>query len=214
MQASKKILFGLVFTLTIADCSLASAAPNKIKLPPETAKLRKSNLPGYTLATQKCVVCHSADYINFQAPNLNQAQWTGEVQKMQHSYGARFSDAEVKSIGAYLAVAYGSAKETDASVIAASMPSMPSTKANDTIDAQELLKGNACLSCHAVDKKLVGPSFHDIAAKYQGDALAHSKLATSIQKGSVGNWGQVPMPPMSNVTPEQAKEIAIFIMQQ
>ena len=64
---------------------------------------------------------------------------------------------------------------------------------------EELAKKHACLACHAIDKKLVGPAYKDVAAKYRGDAGAEAKLVDKVKKGSQGTWGQVPMPPNSNV---------------
>ena len=70
-----------------------------------------------------------------------------------------------------------------------------------------------CLACHAVDKKLVGPSYKDVAAKYAGQKDAVAKLADKIQKGGVGVWGQVPMP-ANQVTPDEAKQLATWVLQQ
>ncbi|OQK15856.1 hypothetical protein AU255_16840 [Methyloprofundus sedimenti] len=193
MQYTKTPTLSLAFTLIITLIMLQTqAAAEQIKLPPETAKLRVSKLPGYTLATQQCLICHSADYINYQAPDMTQSQWTNEVFKMQRSYGAMFSEHEARSIGAYLAVAYGNAKATDDSVVAASKldPSAENSNANTIIDVQVLLNNNGCLACHAINKKLVGPAFHEIATKYKGDAGAKSKLAASIQKGVPENGGK------------------------
>ncbi|SIT35163.1 Cytochrome c-552 [Paraburkholderia ribeironis] len=53
---------------------------------------------------------------------------------------------------------------------------------------------NACMGCHAVDRKLVGPSFQQIAAKYKGDAQAPVKLARKVKDGGSGVWGMIPMP--------------------
>jgi cytochrome c len=98
----------------------AIAAPHTITLPAETAKLKESILPGYMLAQQKCAICHSADYINLQPPGMTLKQWTAEVTKMQHAYGAPISEKDINLIGEYLAVTYGSEK----------MPAMPvATKA-------------------------------------------------------------------------------------
>ena len=196
---------------------VTNAAPNQVKLPPEKATLRFSKLPGYTLATQKCLICHSADYISYQAPDMNQAKWTAEVNKMQHTYGASLSEDEIKSIGAYLAVAYGTAKASDASIIAVSTALEPVagiSKTGVAIDIQGLLNNNACLGCHAIDKKMVGPAFREVASKYKGDAQAQSKLAASIQKGSVGKWCQVPMPPMTSLNELQANALADFVLKQ
>ena len=78
---------------------------------------------------QKCAICHSADYVAYQSPSMTQAQWTGEMAKMQHAYGAPISDDEVRQLGAYLAVAYGSAKATDPEVMAASTAPAPAAAA-------------------------------------------------------------------------------------
>jgi cytochrome c len=72
--------------------------------------------------------------------------------------------------------------------------------ANDA--ALQLAQKNNCAACHAVDKKLVGPSWQDIGKKYAGDAEAEARLVAKAKKGSVGVWGQVPMPP--NVTAKDA----------
>lgn len=64
----------------------------------------------------------------------------------------------------------------------------------------ELAKKNNCMSCHQVDKKLVGPAYADVAKKYSGDKNAAKALAAKVKAGSKGGvWGQVPMPPNSNV---------------
>ena len=192
--------------------SLAGAAPRSIEYPAETATLRPSDLPGAKLAARACVVCHSADYISYQAPGLSLTQWTGEVAKMQHTYGAPISDSDVKAIGAYLAVAYGSAKATDPDVVAASDTAPSATAA--AVDVKASLGANGCLACHAIESKVVGPAFHDVAAQYHGDSQAASKLAKSILEGSSGRWGQVPMPPNSGLNAEQAKALAEFVLKQ
>ena len=68
----------------------------------------------------------------------------------------------------------------------------------------ELAKQKNCLACHAADKKLVGPSYKDVAAKYKGDKDAAAKLAKKIREGGVGVWGQVPMPANPQVNEQEA----------
>ena len=75
----------------------------------------------------------------------------------------------------------------------------------------DMAKKNACMACHAVDKKLVGPAYKDVAAKYAGDKTAAAKLADKIVKGGVGVWGQIPMP-ANNVTPDEAKALAAWVL--
>jgi cytochrome c551/c552 len=195
--------------------TLAGAAPLSITLPAETVALKPSTLPGYPLAQQKCSICHSADYINFQPPGMSLAQWTAEAGKMQQVYGAPISDQEVKVIGAYLAVTYGSAKASDADVQAASNPptDQPPTVSGAKV-ASALLQDNACLSCHAVDHKVVGPAYRDVAVKYANDPQALPRVMSSIQHGGSGKWGDVPMPPFAQLSSDDLKSLATFIMKQ
>ena len=78
----------------------------------------------------------------------------------------------------------------------------------------DLAKSKNCLACHAVDKKLVGPSYKDVAAKYAGQADASAMLAEKILKGGKGVWGQVPMPSNPQVNAEQAKQLADWVLSQ
>lgn len=75
----------------------------------------------------------------------------------------------------------------------------------------ELAQKKNCLACHAVDKKVIGPAYKDVAAKYAGQKDMVAKLAEKIQKGGVGVWGQVPMP-ANPVTPEEAKTLATWVL--
>ena len=70
------------------------------------------------------------------------------------------------------------------------------------------------MACHAVDKKLVGPAYKDVAAKYAGQKDAVDKLAAKIIKGGSGVWGPVPMPPNTQVSPAEAKTLATWVMAQ
>jgi cytochrome c len=77
---------------------------------------------------------------------------------------------------------------------------------------EELAKKNACTACHSIDKKLVGPAYKDVAAKYKADKGAEAKLVEKVKKGGVGVWGQVPMPPNANVKDEHAKTLVKWIL--
>lgn len=76
----------------------------------------------------------------------------------------------------------------------------------------ELAQKNACMSCHAIDKKLVGPAYKDVAAKYKGQKDAEAALVASIKKGGAGKWGPVPMPPQAQLSDEDAKSLAQWIL--
>lgn len=79
---------------------------------------------------------------------------------------------------------------------------------------QALAQKNACLSCHGVDKKIVGPSFKDIAKKYAADKGAHAKLAGKVKAGGKGVWGEVPMPPNPQVKQEDLDKIIDWVLAQ
>lgn len=78
----------------------------------------------------------------------------------------------------------------------------------------QLATAKNCMACHAVDKKLVGPSYKDVAAKYAGQADAVAKLEAKVLKGGGGVWGPVPMPANSQVTPAEAKKLVAWILTQ
>jgi cytochrome c len=79
---------------------------------------------------------------------------------------------------------------------------------------QELAQKKNCMACHAVDKKVVGPSYKDVAAKYAGQKDAADKLAEKIQKGGSGVWGPVPMPANTQVSAAEAKQLAQWVLTQ
>ncbi len=78
----------------------------------------------------------------------------------------------------------------------------------------DLAQKKACMACHAVDKKLVGPAYKDVAAKYAGQKDAAAKLAEKIQKGGSGVWGAVPMPANPGVNAAEAKQLADWVLTQ
>ena len=77
---------------------------------------------------------------------------------------------------------------------------------------EALAKSKNCMACHAVDKKLVGPSYKDVAAKYAGQKDAVDKLAAKIIKGGSGVWGPVPMPANAQVNEADAKKLATWVL--
>jgi cytochrome c len=77
---------------------------------------------------------------------------------------------------------------------------------------QALATSKNCMACHSVDKKLVGPSFKDIAKKYAGDKAAADKLADKVVKGGSGAWGPVPMPANPQVSADESKKLVAWIL--
>ena len=77
---------------------------------------------------------------------------------------------------------------------------------------QALATSKNCMACHAVDKKLVGPSYKDVAKKYTGQKDAADKLAAKIMKGGSGVWGAIPMPANPQVNEADAKKLAAWVL--
>ena len=79
--------------------------------------------------------------------------------------------------------------------------------------SMELAQKNACLACHAVDRKVVGPAYQDVAKKYAGQKDAEATLVHSIKTGGAGKWGPVPMPPQAALSDADAHKLAAWILQ-
>lgn len=77
---------------------------------------------------------------------------------------------------------------------------------------EALAKAKNCMACHAVDKKVVGPAYKDVAKKYAGDAKAAGMLATKVIKGGSGAWGPVPMPANAQVSEAEAKKLVAWVL--
>ncbi len=82
----------------------------------------------------------------------------------------------------------------------------------DRVAAEALMKKDGCAACHAVDNKIIGPSYQDVAAKYRPDKDAVAKLSKKVKDGGVGVWGPIPMPPNANIPDADIKELVTWIM--
>ena len=78
----------------------------------------------------------------------------------------------------------------------------------------DLAQKKNCMACHAVEKKVVGPGFKEVAVKYAGQKDAADKLAQKVIKGGSGVWGQVPMPANAQVSEAEAKQLVQWILTQ
>jgi cytochrome c len=79
-------------------------------------------------------------------------------------------------------------------------------------DATALLQKSGCTACHAIDKKILGPAYNEVAAKYRGDAGAAAKLAAKVKAGGSGVWGPIPMPPNAAVSDADIKIMVAYIL--
>jgi cytochrome c len=85
-------------------------------------------------------------------------------------------------------------------------------QAADANGAEALAKTSGCFACHAVDKKLIGPSYKEIADKYRSDKGAPAKLAQKVKDGGKGVWGDIPMPPNGHVKDPDIKTLVDWIV--
>ena len=95
---------------------------------------------------------------------------------------------------------------------AAALVALPAYAAIDNAQAEALMKKDGCAACHSIDKKIVGPAYVDVAAKYKADKNAQAMLEKKVKEGSVGVWGQIPMPPNAQVPANDVKELVGWIL--
>jgi cytochrome c5 len=136
-------------------------------------------------------------------------------------YMANHSGANFKEPAAVPADAAAPLAPTAAApAVAAAAPSAAPTPAAaappgaplDLQSGQAMMQKDGCAACHAVDKKVLGPSYQDVAAKYKGDATALAKLTQKVKAGGVGVWGQIPMPPNAQVPDADIKALVSWIL--
>jgi len=89
-----------------------------------------------------------------------------------------------------------------------------SLSAGQAIADEATAKANGCLACHAIDKKLVGPSYKSVATKFKGDAHAVDALTKVLRAGGKGVWGPVPMPPQTKISDADLKKVLTWILAQ
>ena len=157
--------------------------------------------PGSTLTENKCKICHELQHIRRQP--LSRGEWTDNLQNMKER-GTPMTDAEMQVILDYLSTYYNRDKPAPA-------PS-PDTLAAGGDAGQRLLDANGCTGCHALDQKVVGPAFREVARRYS--AADAARLAAKIRAGGVGAWGTVPMPANPGVSQADAQSIAAWVLQQ
>ena len=97
-------------------------------------------------------------------------------------------------------------------LIAAAIVTVAALVSAPAMANMDLAKKSNCMSCHQVDKKLVGPSYQDVAKKYAGKADAPKMLAEKVKKGGKGAWGEVPMPPNANVKDADIQTLVKWIL--
>jgi sulfite dehydrogenase len=208
-------LFVLLVSPVLAPC----AESLTIQLPLETRTFRPG--PAFEIANAQCLICHSEDYVAIQPP-LPRAFWKSNVQKMQQKYGAPIPEEQVEPLVDYLAKAYGADTgiRSEGNVLSqkAGSKNGPLSRAPDSAspgsEGAQLAAKFGCMSCHGVDKKIVGPPLKEIAAKYKGHADAFEKVSHQITQGGGGQWGPVPMPPFPQLSAAEIKALSQWVLNQ
>ncbi|MGQ0544476.1 MAG: c-type cytochrome [Betaproteobacteria bacterium] len=157
--------------------------------------------PGSTLTENTCKICHELQHIKRQP--LSRGEWADNLRNMKER-GTPMDEAETAVILEYLATYYNRERPAP--------PPAPDTLAGGGDPAQKLLASHGCSGCHALDKRVVGPSFREVAAKYGKDS--EDQLMRKIREGGKGVWGQVPMPPNPGVPEADLKAIVAWVLEQ
>jgi cytochrome c551/c552 len=153
--------------------------------------------PGVEITTARCVMCHDATHIT--RTKLSRDEWAFNIKNMIER-GAPITPAEVAPILEYLSIYYNRDKPP------------PATQAALQDDAAALATRHACIACHAADKRVLGPSFREMAAKY-GPQANVAALVNKVRAGSTGTWGATPMPPNAGVPDADARRLVEWILQ-
>jgi cytochrome c551/c552 len=198
----KRIFAGVILIGLVAAGLRLSAEIVTITLPPETGTYKDAS--GITLMNAQCLTCHSVEYVQMQPP-LSLKTWTAEVTKMQQKYGAPIPTNEIPQIAYYLAVNYGTGAPVEAPA-----PNETTSAAPMTVVKMATIYG--CLACHQEDKKVVGPAYKDVRAKYLHDPQAIEKIMDQIRHGGTGKWGTAVMPAFTAVSDADAQRLAEWIM--
>ncbi|MCS6944804.1 MAG: c-type cytochrome [Sutterellaceae bacterium] len=167
-----------------------------------TAQPQMISGPGAALTQARCSVCHEPQH--FLRSRLSRGEWEDVIDFMIKRGMPPLTKEEHTIIVNYLATYYGRDPAP---------PPAPDTYASaDPIET--LLTKHACTGCHAVDRKLIGPSFREVAARYATDGGAATRLAAKIRNGGVGVWGNVPMPATAGLSESDAAKLAQWVLGQ
>jgi cytochrome c5 len=153
--------------------------------------------------------------------NLADIEVQRAVVYMANRSGAKFNEPPAAPTPAVATASTPAAPAAATAPVAAiTAPAAPSAAAAaakpgaplDMKAAEALMQKDGCVACHGIDKKIVGPAYVEVAAKYKGDAGANAKLAQKVKVGGAGVWGQIPMPPNPQVSDDDIKALVSWIL--
>lgn len=158
---------------------------------------------GADLVAGRCGVCHDLSHIT--RSRLARGEWEDNLAMMVKRGMPPLPPAESEAVLAYLSRHYGPKGP------APGLPFFGAAVDGAPVDVARLVAANGCEGCHAVDRRVVGPSFREVAARHaaSGDVAA---LARKLREGGVGAWGQVPMPAMPQLTQVEAEALVRHVL--
>ena len=191
----------LCFTATLAAACFVTVA----RLAAQQPEPSKTLLPGKgaDLTMARCAICHDITHVT--RTRLSRDEWEDNI-KVMIARGMPIEPHEIPIIVEYLSTYYNRDKPPPAAEAA------PAADGPATIE--RLLADNGCVACHAVDKRVIGPAFREVAGKYRDDAGAAAHLEAKIRQGGSGVWGQVPMPPNPQLAAEDVKRLVTWMLRQ
>lgn len=138
-------------------------------------------------------------------PDLSDVEVERALVYMANRSGANFKEPAAPAPATAATLTAAATAVAPPAAVAASAPAAPPAAAKpgaplDLASGEAMMKKDGCAACHAVDKKIVGPAYQDVAAKYQGDKSAQARLEQKVKAGGAGVWGPIPMPP--NAVPD------------
>jgi cytochrome c len=178
---------------------------------PATAEPALMPGPGMELTMQRCVICHEAQHIT--RSRLTRAEWL-ENTELMIKRGAPVAAGEIAPIVDYLFTYYGRNDDGSARPRPAGAAAAPVATAGGPRDVQALLATYGCTGCHAVDARMVGPSFREVARRFGSEAGGDDRVARRIREGGAGDWGSIPMPPHPAINDAELRSLVAWVFAQ
>ena len=196
----RRLASTLAAAAVIAACVVSAA-----HLAAQEPQPSKTLLPGKgaDLTMAKCAICHDITHVT--RTRLSRAEWEDNI-KVMIARGMPIEPQEIAIVVDYLATYYNRDTPPPAAEAAPAL--------SGPTPIERLLADNGCVACHAVDKRVIGPAFREVAGKYKGEASAAAHLEGKIRQGGSGVWGQVPMPPNPQLGDEDLKRLTAWVLQQ
>ena len=203
MSASGSRRIGAALAVLTTLAVAAAVAP----LAAQEGEPARTLLPGKgaALTMAKCSICHDITHVT--RTRLSRDEWDDNI-KVMIARGMPIEAHEIPIVLDYLATYYNRDKPPPAADAAVE------PVASGAAPVERLLADLGCVACHTRDKKLVGPAFREVAARYRADADAPGRLALKIRDGGSGAWGPVPMPPNPQIADADVKRIVGWVLQQ